>query len=39
MAGALSSFQEPLIYGYFWDEGIKLHHIEGAILILPWLPH
>ncbi len=27
MAGALCSFEEPLRYGYFWNQGVKLHHI------------
>ena len=30
MAGALSSFEEPLRYGYFWNQGVKLHHIGGC---------
>ncbi len=30
MAGGLSSLEEGLRYGYFWNQGIKLHHIGGC---------
>ena len=30
MAGALSSFEEPLRYWYFLNQGVKLHHIGGC---------
>ena len=30
ITGALSSFEEPLRYGYFWNQGVKLHHIGGC---------
>ncbi len=30
MAGTLSSFEEPLRHGYFWNQGVKLHHIGGC---------
>ncbi len=39
MAGALSSFEEPKRYEYFWNQGVKLHNIGGAILFLAWSPH
>ncbi len=30
MAGGLSSLEEGLRYGYFWNQGIKLNHIGGC---------
>ncbi len=30
MDGGLSSLEEDLRYGYFWNQGIKLLHIGGC---------
>ncbi len=30
MDGGLSSLEEGQRYGYFWGQGIKLHHLGGC---------